>query len=47
MKKKPLTLHPLNFQEAVTDILKIPPAPKQPKPEKKKRLSTFKKAAEK
>ena len=31
MKKKPLTLHPLNFQEAVTDILKIRPEPKQPK----------------
>jgi hypothetical protein len=30
-EKKPLSLHPLTFEEAVTDILKIKPMPKPPK----------------
>ena len=27
---KKLSLHPLNFDEAITDVLKIKPAPKPP-----------------
>jgi hypothetical protein len=30
-RKRPLSLSPLTFDEAVTDILKIPPMPKAPK----------------
>jgi hypothetical protein len=29
--KRPLTLHPLKFDEAVMDILKVKPGPKPPK----------------
>ncbi len=29
--KRPLSLHPLSFDDAVTDILKIKPEPKAPK----------------
>ena len=32
--RKPLSLHPLKFQEAVTDILKVKPQPKTHKGKK-------------
>jgi hypothetical protein len=35
--KKSLSLAPLSFEEAVTDILKIPPMPKAPKKKLKAR----------
>jgi len=35
-KKKELSLHPLHFKEAVSDLLKVKPRPK-PKPEKEKK----------
>jgi hypothetical protein len=33
---RPLSLHPLKFDEVMTDILKIKPEPKPPKPENRK-----------
>ena len=44
MKEKPLSLAPLKFDEAITDLLKIKPMPKPPtlakaKPKKKRRAS--------
>jgi hypothetical protein len=30
-RQKPITLHPLAFDEAVADILKVKPEPKQPR----------------
>jgi len=30
-RRRALSLHPLQFEEAVTDLLKIKPEPKQPK----------------
>lgn len=37
-KKKDLSLHPLSFKEAVSDLLKVRPQPKaKPKLEKKKK----------
>jgi len=41
--QRPLSLSPLSFDEAVSDLLKIGPMPKEPKPPKKKR--TAKKSA--
>jgi len=35
-EKKLLSLHPLKFDEAVTDILKIKPMPKAPKKTRQK-----------
>jgi hypothetical protein len=32
---KPLSLHPLNFEDAVSGLLKVKPEPKEPKAKKK------------
>jgi hypothetical protein len=34
MKSKTLSLHPLKFDEVITDLLKIKPMPKPPKKQK-------------
>jgi hypothetical protein len=36
--RKPLSLHPLSFDEAVTDILKAKPEAKRQETEKKRRI---------
>jgi hypothetical protein len=33
-QERPLSLHPLKFDEAITDLLKIKPMPKPPKKQK-------------
>ena len=34
---KPISLHPLSFEDAVSSLLKVKPLPPLPKPEKAKR----------
>ena len=38
-KKKPISLHPLDFDEAMGDILKVKPESKEKKKAKKDKLS--------
>jgi hypothetical protein len=37
---KPISLHPLKFDEAITDLLKIKPMPKPPKKQKQAKAQT-------
>ena len=43
MKERPLTLHPLKFDEAITDLLKVKPMPKPPKKQKQPKAQTKRK----
>ena len=36
-KSRPISLHPLRFEEAITDLLKVKPMPKPPKKQAKAR----------
>jgi hypothetical protein len=42
-QERPLSLHPLKFDEAITDLLKIKPMPKPPKKQKKAKAQTKRK----